>query len=221
MKQDIALPHKKEKVSKKTGLKKFFKKLFKDPPKNKLVRLTTYLGLAIAVVAFILALIPSANTFGLWLAVLAVALELFGFFRKDGRLPRKMLVLAVAVLAIAVASVTVQNIYQQSLIDRQMYLQSGAATDEILKGDLSVSFAEWSEEGLDVTLKNTNPENKGYNVLVEAKDEKGLVITSEMISVGGIASGREITLTIFKKLTNSQKAAMSTAKFEIVNVGQF
>lgn len=221
MKQDIALPYKKEKGSKKTKAKKSLKKIFKDPPKNKIVRLTTYLGAVLAVVAFVLALIPPVSSFGLWLAVVAVALELFGFFRKDGVLPRKMLIAAVIALVVSVASVTIQNVYQQSLIDHEMYLQSGDATEEILRGDLVVSFGEWGDQGLDVTLKNNHSENKGYNVLVRAKDKNGASIASEMISVGGIAAGGEMSLTIFKRLAGSQKDSMTDAEFEIVSVSQY
>ena len=221
MKQDIALPYKKDEKPSKTKIKKNLRKLFKDPPKNKIVLLTTYLGVVFAVVAMVLAFIPSINSLSVWLAVLAVALELFGFFRKDGLLPRRMLLASVVVLAVAVASVTIQNMYQQSLIDREMYLKSGDATEEIMRGDLSVSFAEWSENGLEVTLKNNNSDSKGYNVAIEAKDENGLQITNEVISVGGIASGKEAKLTIFKRLSDSQKEAMKNAKFEVSSASQF
>lgn len=217
MKQDIALPHKKEKKSQKNN----FKGLFKNPPKNKIVLITTYLGAVLAVVAFVLALIPPVSSFGLWLAVFAVALELFGFFKKDGQLPKKMLIASVVALIVAIASITIQNIYQQSLIDHEMYLKSGDATEEIMRGDLSVSFGEWSDQGLEVTLKNKNAESKGYSVLVEAKNEDGSSIVNEMVSVGGIASGGESKLTIFKRLTGSQVDAMQNAKFEVVNVSQY
>lgn len=220
-KQDIALPYKESKKPKKSGLKGFLKNLFKDSPKNKIVLITTYLGLLLAVVALVLSLIPLTNDFGLWIAVLAVALELFGIFKKDGKMPQKMLIISVVVLVVAIASVAIQNIYEQSLIDHKMYLQSGEATEEILKGDLKVSIGEWTNEGLEVTLENKNSENKGYNVLIEAKDENGSQIVNEMISVGGIAPGKKIDITIFARLTDAQKESMKNAKFDVVSVSQY
>ena len=217
-KQDIALP---QKSAKKSTPKKALKKFFRDPPKSKVLRVLTYLGSGLSVVALALACIPTINIFGLWLAVLIVAIGLFGFFRKDGKLPKKLLIASVTVLVLAVASVTAQNLYNQSLIDRQLYLQSGDATEEIMRGDLSVSFGEWNEKGVEITLKNHHPETKGYNVLVEAVDESGSVITNEMVSVGGISSGRDITLTIFKRLTEAQKSAMPSARFEVKSVSQY
>jgi len=220
-KRDIALPQKSAKRSGKLTLKKAWKKFFRDPPKNKVLRILTYVSMGLAVVALVLACIPTMNIFGLWLAVLVVAVGLFGFFKKDGKLSNKLLIVSSAILVLAIASVTVQNLYEQSLIDRQLYLQSGDATEEILRGDLVVKFGEWSDEGLKITLRNNHAETKGYNVLVEATDKSDAVITNEMVSVGGIVSGREITLTIFRRLTEAQKVAMAEAKFEVKSVSQY
>ncbi|MDL2327356.1 hypothetical protein LJC64_01680 [Ruminococcaceae bacterium OttesenSCG-928-A11] len=222
MKQDIALPYKKDKKSKKNSFKKFLKKLFKDPPKNLLVRIITYIGFALAIIAFILAFIPVVSNLAIWVAVLAVAFELFGSFKKDGSLSKKMLIISASVLVIAVASVTIQNIYNQSQIDRQMYLKSGDATEELLDKDVTVNILGWNDSGLDVKLKNNNSASKGYGVEIEARSKDNSVIVSEMVSPTSIAPGKESTLTIFRHLSETQKEALKNdAEYKILSVSQF
>ncbi|MDR1196963.1 MAG: hypothetical protein LBL08_01665 [Candidatus Nomurabacteria bacterium] len=201
--EDIALPQKKSKKN------------------SKFLKYLIYVGLGIGILGLIFGLIPNLNSYGIWLAIIALAIGLLGFFHKAGKYAKYLLILGGAALLVSLVSVSIQNNLFWNSVDSRFSRQDGSMTDYLLKNDVDISFGEFTAEGMGMTIKNRNSERKSYGILVDAKNEAGEVITNQSIDTGGIASGAEKKITIFSITPDWQLESMKKAKFEITKVSQY
>lgn len=233
MKKDIKLPYKKPKKtfkSLKKSLSKYLKKQFKKMAKyfkpekakgGKSLQTLIMIGLIFGVVALMLGLIPNLNSFGAWVAVMALAIGLLAYLNKSGGRTKQLLLLSTVALVVCVASVSIQNGLRQLSINDTIDRREGRATQVLLKKDITITFGEYKNDGLSVTLLNRNSSAKTYSIVVVAKDESGNDIIDQSVSFGILDPKEERKYKIFSTASDIIKDKLKTATFEVISVSQY
>jgi hypothetical protein len=233
VKKDIKLPHQKPKKSWKNFIKSFkkqskkalknFIKYFKSQKQHggKHAHHLILIGLVVGALALMLGLIPDLNSFGAWLAIMAMAAGLLGYLQKAGGRTRQLLLLSVVALAVCVTSVSIQNGLRQNQIDNTIDRKEGRATQELLKKDVDVTIGGYGDDGLSVTLYNRNSATKSYSIVLLAKDADGNAIIEQTITFGVLDPNETKEYKVFSTASNILKEKLKTATFEVTTVSQY
>ena len=233
MKKDIKLPYKKPKKTWK-GFKKSFqknlkitirnaKKYFKTekPRGSKSIQNLIFVGLIIAALALMFGLIPDLNSFGAWMAIMALAIGLLAYINKAGGRTKQLILLATSALVVCVISVSIQNGLRQNHINNIIDRKAGRATEQLLRKDVEIEVGEFGDDGLTITLFNKNSATKTYSIVVLAKNESGESIIEQTISFGVLDPREQKEYKIFSSAPAILREKLKTATFEITTVSQY
>jgi hypothetical protein len=168
-----------------------------------------------------LGLIPNLNSFGAWLAVMALAAGLLGFLNKSGGRTKQLLLLACVALVVSVVSVSIQNTMRQGYINNIIDRKEGRATQELLRQDVEISIGEFGDDGLPINLYNKNSATKAYSLVVLAKNSAGENIIEQTVSFGILDPNEQRDYKIFSTASDILKEKLKTATFEITTVSQY
>ena len=102
-------------------------------------------------------------------------------------------------------------------------------TDEILKKYVDVSFGEFkitnngyfSETALEVTVTNKAATQYTYNITVEAVDENGARLETDMIYADRLNAGQSIDLTAFEYVEKNQIQKFEHATFKVLEINKY
>ena len=101
-------------------------------------------------------------------------------------------------------------------------------TDEILEKYVDVSFGEFKvidngylpETSLDITVKNKAEIRCTYFITIEAVDETGARIATDMIYADKLGAGQEISLKAFKFVNRDQLEQFKNATFRVLEINK-
>lgn len=102
-------------------------------------------------------------------------------------------------------------------------------TDEILEKDVEVSFGEfkitnngyYSETSLEVTVKNKATTQCTYYITIEAVDENGNRIETDMIYADRLNAGQKIELTAFEYVEQEKINQLKEANFKVLEINKY
>ena len=102
-------------------------------------------------------------------------------------------------------------------------------TDEILEKYVNVSFGEFKvsnngyyyETTLDITVKNISETQCTYYITIEAIDENGARIDTDMIYADRLGSGQEIYLTAFEYVEEDKINKFKNASFRVLEINKY
>ena len=102
-------------------------------------------------------------------------------------------------------------------------------TDEILKNDLDVTFGKFKVSGdeeladtsLDVTVKNKSAKKCSFFITIEAIDDQGRRIDSDIVSVNSLRPEQEAKLTAFEFVEEKLINQFKKAHFRVLDVKMF
>jgi hypothetical protein len=177
--------------------------------------------MVLAILGLILGFIPDLNSYGVWLAVIALAFGVFGFLRKFGRAAKILLAVGALGLVVSLASVAIQNNQAWNAVDDTFARKDGSRTEQLLKTDSEVKFGDYSDDGLTVTIKNKYHDTKSYSVLIEAKSSDGTVIDKQLININEISTDSEKDVVVFKDVDADTREQLKSADFAVTWVSQY
>ena len=106
---------------------------------------------------------------------------------------------------------------------------SEETTDKILEKDVDVSFGEfkvtnngyYSENSLDITVKNKAEEQCTYYITIEAVDANGARIDTDMIYADRLGAGQEIYLKAFEYVDQEKLNEFKNATFKVLEINKY
>lgn len=105
----------------------------------------------------------------------------------------------------------------------------GETTDEILKEYVDISFGEFQvsnsgyypETSLAITVKNKAKKQYTYCITIEAVNENGARIKTDMIYADRLGAGQEIYLTAFKFVESDKISQFKNATFRVLEINKY
>lgn len=102
-------------------------------------------------------------------------------------------------------------------------------TDKILEKDVDVSFGEfkvtnngdYSENSLDITVKNKAEKQCTYYITIEAVDANGARIDTDMIYADRLGAGQEIYLKAFEYIDQEKLNQFKNATFKVLEINKY
>jgi len=103
-------------------------------------------------------------------------------------------------------------------------------TDEILDNYVTVSFGEfkvtnsgrvYSDTSLDVTVENKATTQYTYSITIEAVDENGNRLGTDMIFADKLNAGQKITLTTFQFVEQAKINQFKNAEFKVLEIRKY
>ena len=138
-----------------------------------------------------------------------------------------ILSIVVVILYVVLTASLFQNIADESTTN--MSSRGGIFNEENLEESVDVTFGEfkvsnngyYSETSLEVTVRNQDEKQCSYHITIEAVDENGARIETDMIYADRLNSGQEIYLTAFEYVEQSKIEKFQNATFKILEIDKY
>lgn len=138
-----------------------------------------------------------------------------------------ILVILYVVFAASLVSNTANDVRSNIPVIGDVYRKE--TTDEILEKYVDVSFGEFkvidngyfSETSLDVTVKNKAEQRCTYYITIEAVDETGARIGTDIIFADRLGAGQEVSLKAFTIVNRDQLDQFKNATFRVLEIKKF
>lgn len=138
-----------------------------------------------------------------------------------------ILLIIFVVLYVVLTASLFQNIGDESTTN--MSARGGIFNEENLEESVDVTFGElkvsnngyYSETSLEVTVRNKAEKQCSYYITIEAVDENGARIETDMIYADRLYSGQEMYLTAFEYVEQSKIEKFQNATFKVLEIEKY
>ena len=201
-------------------------------------------ALVLGIVAIVGSWVPILNNFSAFLAVLGAIFGIIGLVviaKSNGAKGGKGIAIAGTVISVLafVIVLAAQSMYGTAIDKASESVQdttskaSGDATEELLKTDVDVTFAEYKVDSktygsytsntgaLTVTVTNKAADAKSYNIQVEAVDASGNRIQDGYVAVNSLGAGQSKSQEIFNSVSDDEINKYKACTFKVVKVSQY
>lgn len=138
-----------------------------------------------------------------------------------------ILSIVVVILYVVLTASLFQNIADESTTN--MSLIGGIFNEENLEESVDVTFGEFKvsnngyycETSLEITVRNKAEKQCSYYITIEAVDENGARIETDMVHADRLNAGQEIYLTAFEYVEQSKIEKFQNATFKILEIDKY
>lgn len=138
-----------------------------------------------------------------------------------------ILSIVVVILYVVLTASLFQNIADESTTN--MSSIGGIFNEENLEESVDVTFGEfkvsnngyYSETSLEITVRNKAEKQCSYYITIEAVDENGARIETDMIYADRLNSGQETYLTAFEYVEQSKIEKFQNATFKVLEIDKY
>ena len=138
-----------------------------------------------------------------------------------------ILSIVVVILYVVLTASLFQNIADESTTN--MSSIGGIFNEENLEESVDVTFGEfkvsnngyYSETSLEITVRNKAEKQCSYYITIEAVDENGARIETDMVHADRLNAGQEIYLTAFEYVEQSKIEKFQNATFKILEIDKY
>lgn len=138
-----------------------------------------------------------------------------------------ILSIVVVILYVVLTASLFQNIADESTTN--MSSIGGIFNEENLEESVDVTFGEfkvsnngyYSETSLEITVRNKAEKQCSYYITIEAVDENGARIETDMVHADRLNAGQEIYLTAFEYVEQGKIQKFKNATFQILEIDKY
>lgn len=138
-----------------------------------------------------------------------------------------ILSIVVVILYVVLTASLFQNIADESTTN--MSSIGGIFNEENLEESVDVTFGEfkvsnngyYSETSLEITVRNKAEKQCSYYITIEAVDENGARIETDMVHADRLNAGQEIYLTAFEYVEQRKIEKFQNATFKILEIDKY
>ena len=138
-----------------------------------------------------------------------------------------ILSIVVVILYVVLIASLFQNIADESTTNISSI--GGIFNEENLEESVDVTFGEfkvlnnayYSETSLEITVRNKAEKQCSYYITIEAVDENGARIETDMVHADRLNAGQEIYLTAFEYVEQSKIEKFQNATFKILEIDKY
>ena len=138
-----------------------------------------------------------------------------------------ILSIVVVILYVVLTASLFQNIADESTTN--MSSIGGIFNEENLEESVDVTFGEfkvsnngyYSETSLEITVRNKAEKQCSYYITIEAVDENGARIETDIVHADRLNAGQEIYLTAFEYVEQGKIQKFKNATFQILEIDKY